>query len=84
MSRMMAAYDPLRTVAAVPMMPILRFRVLPRVLDNDVPPAAAVGHAARVTEVDDVLAGQHAAQLAHGGQPAQAAVKHADGPCVHQ
>lgn len=27
MSRMMAAYDPLRTVAAVPMMPILRFRV---------------------------------------------------------
>ena len=37
-----------------------------------------------VSEVDDVLAGQHAAQLAHGGQPDQAAVKHADGPCVHQ
>ena len=58
--------------------------ILPRILHNDVPPAAAVRHAAGIAEIDDILTGQHAAQLAHGGQPAKAAVKYADGPCVHQ
>ena len=46
--------------------------------------AAAVRHAAGVAKIDDVLAGQYPAQLAHGGQPAQAAVKHTDWPCIHQ
>ena len=58
--------------------------VLPGILADDLPPAGAVGHAAGITKINDVLAGQHAAQLAHGGQAAQTAVKHSDGAGVHQ
>ena len=56
--------------------------VLLGVLHDGIRAAAAVGHAAGVAEIDDVLAGQKAAQLPHGGQPAQAGVEHADGPAV--
>ena len=58
--------------------------VLPGILADDLPPAGAVGHAAGIAKVDNILAGQHAAQLAHGGQAAQAAVKHSDGAGIHQ
>ena len=58
--------------------------ILPGVLDDDILSAGAVGHAARIPEVDDILPRQHAAQLPHSCQAAQTAVKHADGPCVHQ
>ena len=58
--------------------------ILPGVLHNGVVGAGPVGNAPCVAEVDDVLAGQNAAQLAHGGQAAQAAVKYTDGSCIHQ
>ena len=58
--------------------------VLPGILDDGFPPAGAIGNPAGVAEVDNVLAGQHLAQLTHGGQAAQAAVKNANGTVIHQ
>ena len=58
--------------------------ILPGILHDGVVSAGAVGHPACIAEIDDILAGQYPAQLAHGGQAAQAAVKHTDGPCIHQ
>ena len=57
--------------------------VLPGVLQNDLPAAAAVRHPAGVPEIDDVLAGQQPPQFPDAGQPAQPAVEHADGAVIH-
>jgi len=58
--------------------------ILPGILADNLPPAGAVGHAAGIAKIHDILAGQHAAQLAHGGQAAQAAVKYSNRAGVHQ
>ena len=45
--------------------------------------AGAVGHAAGVAEIDDVLAGQNAPQLSYRSQAAQAGIEYADGTVIH-
>ena len=57
--------------------------VLPGVLQNSLRAAAAVGDAAGIAEIDDVLVGKALAQLPHAGQPAKAAVEYADGTVIH-
>ena len=47
-------------------------------------PAGTVRHAAGIAKIHNIFARQQAAQLAHGGQPAKAAVKYADGTSIHQ
>ena len=57
--------------------------ILTGVLQDCLRAAAAVGHAAGITKIDDFLVGQTLAQLPHAGQPAQTAVEHADGAIIH-
>ena len=47
-------------------------------------PAGTVRHAAGIAKIHNIFARQQAAQLAHSGQPAKAAVKYADGTSIHQ
>ena len=58
-------------------------RVLPGVAADGVAAARAVGHAAGVAEIDDCFIRHPGGELAHGGQAAEAGVKHADGPGIH-
>ena len=57
--------------------------VLPCILQNSLRAAAAVGDAAGIAEVDDILVGEALAQLPHAGQTAKAAVEYADGTVIH-
>ena len=57
--------------------------VLPGILQNSLRAAAAVGDAAGIAEVDDILVGEALAQLPHAGQTAKAAVEYADGTVIH-
>ena len=63
--------------------------VLPGILQNSLRAAAilqyaaAVGDAAGIAEVDDILVGEALAQLPHAGQTAKAAVEYADGAVIH-
>ena len=57
--------------------------VLPGILQNSLRAAAAVGDAAGIAEVDDILVGEALAQLPHAGQAAKAAVEYADGTVIH-
>ena len=57
--------------------------ILTGVLQNGLRAAAAVGDAAGIAEIDDVLVGEALAQLPHAGQAAQTAVEHADGAIIH-
>ena len=57
--------------------------VLPCILQNSLRAAAAVGDAAGIAEVDDILVGKALAQLPHAGQAAKAAVEYADGTVIH-
>ena len=58
--------------------------VLSGVFDDNVSAAGAVGHAAGIPEVDDVLLRHERVQAAHRGQPAQAGVEHADRTVIHR
>ena len=57
--------------------------VYKRQLQNSLRAAAAVGDAAGIAEVDDILVGKALAQLPHAGQAAKAAVEYADGTVIH-
>ena len=54
-------------------------RVLPGIFADGVAALAAVGHASRVAEVDDIFLRHDLLDLAHGGQTAESRVKNADG-----
>ena len=57
--------------------------VLPGVFQQRLPAASAVRHTGRVAKVYNVLRGQDAPNLRHGGKPAQAGVEHPDGTIIH-
>ena len=58
--------------------------ILHGIATDDLPGAGAVGHPSGVAEVDDVFVGQQCRQTAHGGQAAEAGIKHADRAVIHE
>ena len=57
--------------------------VLTGILQDGLRAAAAIGHAAGIAKIDDLLVGQALAQLPHTGQAAKAAVEYADRAVIH-
>ena len=57
--------------------------VLTGILQDGLRAAAAIGHAAGIAKIDDLLVGQALAQLPHTGQAAKAAVEYADPAVIH-
>ena len=58
--------------------------VLPRIFHDGVAAARAVGHTARITEIDDVFLRHERMQAAHCGQTAHARVEHTDRAVVRR
>ena len=58
--------------------------ILPRIAEKYLRRASAVGDTGRVSEVYNVLRGEDAAYLPHGGEPAETGVEHPDGSLIHE